>query len=115
MPKFTLQKSPYKIYGSRCVQKIHHKMWHHIPCTHYWFHAIINDYLKMSGCFLGNFEALSSNRKSFWHQKAPITIFLGYTKTMSSTGGLQIGMDARLEELHFEPSNCEKDLADRCE
>ena len=26
---------------------------------------------------------------------------------------LQVGMDARLEELHFEPHNCFKNLADR--
>ena len=34
-------------------------------------------------------------------------------QTTSSTGVLQTGMDARLEELRFEPHSCKKDPADK--
>ena len=80
----------------------------------YWFLAIVNDQITTNRCFLGNFDALSSNLTSFLLKNAPRTIVLGCTEitwrcdhqTTSSMGMLQNGIDARFEKLHFEPHNC---------
>ena len=70
--------------------------------------------------FLGQCWGAELESEVLLTPKSIETIVLGCTEiswrsgrqAMSSTGVLQTGMDARLEELHFEPHNCKKDLVD---
>ena len=76
---------------------------------------MINDQIKTNRCFLGNSEALSSNlnfllaRKSTENRRFGGVLKITWrsgSQTTSSAGVLQIGMDTRIEKLHFESHNC---------